>query len=343
MYIRVFFLSFFISSLVIFSYQSLACTRILLNKHHDAILVGRTMDWSDEEMNTKFFVYPRGMLRKGSNSGNTLQWQSKYGSIVTTAYDNYTTDGMNEKGLAAHILSLKESDYGTRNEALPSLSLMMWAQFYLDNFSTVDEAVNYTKQTAFQILPFYLPKLQHWIKLHLALEDASGDSVIIEYIKGEVHIYHHASYKVLTNSPTYDKHLKYLQAYQSKQTDSDDHPLPGTTNSPDRFIRAHFYSTRMPRTAKTREAISQMQSVINNVAQPYGKETVQRDDISPTLWRVISDLTNKVYYFNLSTHLNTIWITLNKFNLQPGSSVMEYSPSENEDIAGDISTKFHPI
>lgn len=330
---RLFLLFFFSLFLLGITEISAACTRIVITDKQQGVMVGRTMDWSDKNMNTHLLVYPQGQVRKGGENGLTLDWIAKYGSIVATAYEDYTTDGMNEKGLAAHILWLDESDYGVRDEKLPGLSVMLWTQFYLDNFATVAEAVRFTETTAFQLLPFYHEGVKKWIKLHLALEDSKGDSAIIEYIDGKPHIYHHPSYTVLTNSPTYDKHLKSIS----------DQPLPGTTDSDHRFARATFYSTRMPSAKSTRMQIAYMQSVINNVAQPYGVKTPERHDVSPTLWRVITDLTNGVYYFYSSTSLNMIYTSLKKFNLRPGSPVMRLDLVKYPDLAGEVTTAFQPI
>src|SRR5262249_17348718 len=149
-----------------------ACTRIL-KSGHQTVMVGRTMDWGRKDMNTKLWVYPRGILHIGSTSINPLKWISKYGSIVATAYDRITTDGINERGLAANILWLDEADYGVNHDKLPSMSVKMWAQFYLDNFQTVDEAIRFTESSTFQLLPYWEPQSKKWIKLHMSLEDAS--------------------------------------------------------------------------------------------------------------------------------------------------------------------------
>ena len=41
----------------------------------------------------------------------TVNWTSKYGSVIATGYDIGTCDGMNEKGLVASLLFLPESVY----------------------------------------------------------------------------------------------------------------------------------------------------------------------------------------------------------------------------------------
>lgn len=313
------------------------CTRILKAGFNQAVMVGRTMDWGLVEMKTNLRVYPQGIHREGSKLVNPLKWTSKYGSIVATAYENITTDGMNDRGLAANLLWLDETNYGVRNEQLPGLSVLMWAQFYLDNFQTVNEAVRFTETTSFQMLAFRHPVFKKWVRVHLSLEDASGDSAIIEYINGRPHIYHHRSYTVLTNSPTYDQQLKNLPEYRAM---SDDHPLPGSTNSVDRFIRAAFYVHRLPESSPANDELAELRSVIHNVAEPYGVSSPERDDISPTIWSCIADLSHRIYYFNESKSLNTFWVELDRFNLRQGAPIMHLDSAEMNGLAGEVSEKF---
>lgn len=325
--------------LIITTFQSsvFACTRILYSTNAKAILVGRNMDWSLNNMQTHLMVYPRGIMRDGKVATNPLTWVSKYGSVVATAYEAITTDGVNEKNLAAHILWLNESDYGLRDEKIPGLSVMMWMQFYLDNFASVAEAVRFTQTSSLQLAPFFHPITKKWIKLHLALEDAQGDSAIIEYTNGKVQIYHDKRYAVLTNSPTYDLQLKHW--YQQK-----DKALPGTTNSEDRFVRGSFYVNHMPTDSiSIKRELSELLSLMDNVAQPFGVDSVERPGVSPTLWKSVIDLTHGVYYFRAEDSLNMIWVELNKFNFRAGAPVMDLAINKYPELTGEVSSYFKPI
>ncbi len=73
-----------------------ACTRVVYHGPANTILTGRTMDWK-EDSRSNIWIFPRGMQRSGEISKNPLRWTSKYGSVVTAAYDICSTDGMNEK------------------------------------------------------------------------------------------------------------------------------------------------------------------------------------------------------------------------------------------------------
>lgn len=101
---------------------------------------------------------------------NTLTWKPKYGTVMT--YSQAVTDGINEKGLAGHLLFLIENDFGQFDPASTSLSVSLWLQYYLDNFATVEEAVSFTRDTPFKIVPATLDGVK--VGVHLALEDATG-------------------------------------------------------------------------------------------------------------------------------------------------------------------------
>jgi len=327
---------FSVLSMLALSHSIFACSRILITPKGQSVMIARTMDWF-EDMKTNLWVYPRGMQRDGAGAVNSMQWKSKYGSIVATGYDIVVTDGINEKGFAAHVLALPESDYGVRDPSLPGMSVLLWAQYYLDNFKSVADAVNFTEKNSFQIERYFEPKINKYVNLHLALEDSTGDSAIIEYINGTVHVYHASDYNVLTNSPSLDQQLVNLKQYSGFGGDK---PLPGTTDPADRFVRASYYAMHLPEVTNTKDELTQLLSVIRNVSAPYGVSSPERPRAIPTIWTTISDLTNKVYYFNAVTSLNMVYAQLDKFNLEQGAPVMELDLVNNPDLAGDVTNDF---
>src|SRR5262245_50946485 len=53
---------------------------------------------------------------------NSAKWTSKYGSLVISAYEAGSADGMNEKGLVANLLYLADADFG-KADGKPMLSI----------------------------------------------------------------------------------------------------------------------------------------------------------------------------------------------------------------------------
>ena len=76
------------------------------------------MDWK-ENIPTNLYILPRGIFRQGYDTGNTVRWTSRYGSIVASGYEMGTSEGMNEKGLVASLLYLPETVYSQPGDTRP--------------------------------------------------------------------------------------------------------------------------------------------------------------------------------------------------------------------------------
>jgi penicillin V acylase-like amidase (Ntn superfamily) len=194
-----------VTAAAIMAGHALACTRALYVGDDHTVITGRTMDWK-EDMRTNLWVLPRGIERDGAAGPRSPHWTASYGSVVASGYDIGTADGMNEKGLVANMLYLDESDYGPPDPSRPHLAISLWAQYVLDNFATVAEAVAALQSEPFQVVTDKLPNGAR-AQLHLSLSDASGDSAVLEYVAGKLVIHHGHQYDVMTNSPTYDQQL----------------------------------------------------------------------------------------------------------------------------------------
>jgi penicillin V acylase-like amidase (Ntn superfamily) len=58
-----------------------------------------------------------------------------------------------------------------------------------------------------------------------------------------------------------------------------------------------------------------------------------------TEYRTVMNLTDKRYYFELTTSPNVIWADLLKMNLKPGASVMVLNPDDIA-LSGNVTDKF---
>lgn len=316
-----------------------ACTRVLWNDNKLAVVTGRSMDWP-ESTEPKLTVFPRGMARDGGRLGpetiiaeNPAKWTSKYGSIVTTIYGIGSVDGLNEKGLGAHLLFLTATDFGARDAGMPGLHAGLWAQYVLDNAATVEEAL-----AALDKVQVVMAEARgHKATVHLALEDAGGDSAIVEYIGGKPVIHHGRDYRIMTNDPPYDEQLALLAELDFSNPTSE-MPLPGNVNPRDRFQRAAYYSALLPDPKSEQEAIAGILAIIRNVSVPFGAP-YKGFGIYNTEYRTALNLTGKRYFFELTTSPNVIWADLAKFDLAPGAPVMALDP-DNSALSGDVSGAF---
>jgi penicillin V acylase-like amidase (Ntn superfamily) len=157
------------------------CTRAVYQGPDGTIITVRSMDWATD-LGSNLWIFPRGMQRVGAVKPGGLAWTSKYGSVVASAFEAATTDGMNEKGLVANLLYLAESDYGdpvAQAKEKAGLCISDWAQYVLDNFATVAAAVKALKKEPFFVAAVESPD-GHAGTVHLAITDPTGDIAIFE-------------------------------------------------------------------------------------------------------------------------------------------------------------------
>jgi penicillin V acylase-like amidase (Ntn superfamily) len=314
------------------------CTRAMWSDNGHAVLVGRNMDWL-EDMATNLWALPRGRRRRGLDEGDALEWDVAHGSLVATDKDRATTDGMNERGLGAHLLWLSEADFGAPDDKLPGVAISLWAQLFLDRFSTVAECVEFVDRTPFQVRTVADPDTGAPATVHLALDDAGGDSAVIEYAGGKPRVYHDAAYAVVTNSPPFDDQLAHLRHYQGF---GGEQPLPGTAEPADRMVWASYYLQHLPRPRSRSEAIAQLLSVMRNAAQPFGVPDPSTPNVSSTLWRSLSDLSHRIYYFESSFSPNLIWAKLDNLRFGKGAPPTRLNLASESDYVGEVSDRFVP-
>jgi len=316
-----------------------ACTRVVYKGPNNTIITARSMDFSIP-IPSNLWLFPRGIERDGSTGKNTVKWTSKYGSMTTSSWDIAVSDGMNEKGLVANILWLVSSSYpefkkeGTGKNGL---AVSLWAQYALDNFATVAEAVAQFKKEEFVVVTDFIPGTDKYTTVHLSLSDASGDNAILEYINGKLVIHHDPSYTVMTNDPIFEEQLAINEYWKGIPGNIF---LPGTNRAADRYVRASYYIKAIPQTDDTRIAIAGAFSVIRQCSVPYGISTEGFPNLSTTRWRTVSDQKNLVYYFEDALSPNAIWVDLKKLDFTAKGPVKKLALDKNQIYAGETSADF---
>jgi penicillin V acylase-like amidase (Ntn superfamily) len=316
-----------------------ACTRLVYLGANEQVITARSMDWKSD-VGTNLWLFPRGMKRTGEAGPNSLQWTSRYGSVIASGYDIATTDGMNEAGLVANVLWLVESSYPKYDGKKPGLSLAAWAQYVLDSFATVQEAVDALSAEPFIIVTDRVPGEDRLATLHLSISDATGDSAIVEYIGGKQVIHHDRQYQVMTNSPVFEEQLALNEYW--KQIGGTV-MLPGTNRAADRFARASFYVNAIPKAENPNEALASVFSVIRNTSVPYGITTPNEPNISSTRWRTVSDQKRKLYFFESALTPNVFWVDLTKVDFSENSGVvkkLDLGPNQANTFAGAVNNQF---
>jgi choloylglycine hydrolase len=141
----------------------------------------------------------------------------------------------------------------------------------------------------------------------------------------------------MTNDPPYDEQLELLEELDFSHPSAET-PLPGNVDARDRFQRAAYYSAMLPEPASEREAAASVFSIVRNVSVPFGAP--YRDlGIYDTEYRTVCDLTNRRYFFELTTSPNVIWTELDQLNFSPDAQVIALDPDDIE-LSGDVSGSY---
>ncbi|WP_082370518.1 linear amide C-N hydrolase [Novosphingobium sp. ST904] len=317
-----------------------ACTRAVYLGPERNIITARSMDWKSDIV-SNLWILPRGIARSGEAGPNSIKWTSKYGSVIVSGYDVSSTDGVNEKGLNANMLWLVESEYPHFDgKGKPGLTIAAWAQYALDNFATVAEAVAALEKEPFIVVTDNVPGENRLTAVHLSLSDAGGDSAIFEYIGGKLVIHHGREYQVMTNSPTFDEQLA-LNSYWKGIGGTT--MLPGTNRAADRFARASFYINAIPKEPDPNKALAAVFSVIRNASVPYGINTPDQPNISSTRWRTVFDHKRGLYFFESALTPNTFWIDVRKidFSRETGKvKMLDLGPNQDHTFSGEANGQF---
>jgi penicillin V acylase-like amidase (Ntn superfamily) len=317
-----------------------ACTRVVFLGANGEVITARSMDWK-VDIGTNLWIFPRGIQRSGEAGPNSVKWTSRYGSLIASGYDVSTTDGMNEKGLVANLLWLAESEYPTLHATKPGLALSLWAQYVLDNFATVQEAVEALSPEPFTVVTANVPGEERMATVHLSISDATGDSAIIEYVAGKQVIHHDRKYQVMTNSPIFEKQLAMEEYWQEIGGTIF---LPGTNRAADRFARASFYINAIPKDQSPDLAVASVFSVIRNASVPYGITTPGQPNISSTRWRTVADQKRLVYFFESAITPNVFWVDMKGIDFSEHGQVMKLDLGKEQSnvFAGNAAKDFKP-
>ena len=125
-----------------------ACSVFARSDASGRFIVGKNFDWiSNDGM---IVINPRGLSRSSFQAG-VSKWTSKYGSLAFTPFGpGLPVSGMNEHGLV--VETLVDLDFDGKLAEEGHLVSLEWAQYLLDNFRTVSEAVSFAKEHPFDQL-----------------------------------------------------------------------------------------------------------------------------------------------------------------------------------------------
>lgn len=337
------------------SYTAFACTDLKITAKDGTVVIARSMEFA-LDLDSKITILPKGQERQSTAPDGTQgkKWTSKYGSVAIKVFDaDIANDGMNEAGLATSALWLPGTQYqqvpeGQNSNAILINDLIFWI---LDNFKTVDEVKQALKNTF--VWGKKMPQLgDKYPPLHIVVHDASGQSMVVEFIDGKQNI-HDNKLGVTTNSPTFDWHMTNLRNYLTL-TSKNVQPkslagqmlsgtgnssgwigLPGDWTPPSRFIRTTALVTAASKPANQRDAINLGNHILSSIDIPFGvveDSTHKKPIYDYTQWTVIKDLTNRKFYFRTYHNMTLRLIDLTKLNFAPEAKAKTLKMEQGNDI-----------
>ncbi len=96
----------------------------------------------------------------------------------------------------------------------------------------------------------------------------------------------------------------------------------------------------LPEPVDEREAVASVLAIMRNVSVPFGAP-YKDVGIYNTEYRTVIDITNKRYFFELSTLPNVIWADLNRIDFSEGSGVRLLDP-DSMALSGDVTARYAP-
>ena len=283
------------------------CTTFFLQQNGQMVF-GRNYDWvADAGM---VCTNQWGLVKTSIKNpdGNTISWVSLYGSITFNQYGKeFPTGGMNEKGLVVELMWLDGTAYPQPDER-PSVDVLQWIQYQLDNHSTIEEIIASDK--TIRITSKGTP-------LHYLVADANGHAASIEFLDGKMNVHKgdDLPMPVLTND-TYTRSI----ASHSNRTSREN-------NSLERFSTVCNMIQQYKSEAPGRSLVDESFAILDKVAQG-----------DYTKWSIVYDISNKKIYFKTADNKNIKSFSFAQFDLsckQPSKMF-----NMNQEAKGDISKNF---
>lgn len=312
------------------------CTNFKLKSEDQAIIVGRTMEFG-VDLKSRIVTFPRdySFTANAPDGMTPLSWKGQYGLIGPDSFGlDVLSDGMNEKGLYVGCLYLPgyakymEPSSNQNGNLISQNDVSLWM---LSQFETVDEIKE--KIANITVWGMTYPGLGI-VPIHYAVHDAQGNSIVIEYTEGKLHVYDNPV-GTLTNSPEFPWHVINLSNFvnlsannvpELKLTGNTLKPsgegsgmlgLPGDFTPPSRFIRATALTQSAIPGKTAEEEVKIAFHILGSFDIPTGLTREKKGDhtyYEYTQWMTVADLTNKIYYFRTYENPGTLKIDLTKLN-----------------------------
>jgi len=320
------------------------CTSFTIGDAKTGVIYARTWEFTLDLL-TEFMVVPAGTSltatdKKADVGHGGLTWEAKYDTVGTNALKlPLMLDGVNEKGLSYGSLNFPASaGFPEVSDADQSKSLCTaeLGLFLLTTCADVKEVRKVLPDVLIQAVP--LKQYGNVAPpLHYTIHDKSGESIVVEYVDGELNVYDNPT-TVMTNEPSFPMQLSNLAQYQSitnfpappievegasyaaASSGEGTVGLPGGFIATSRFVRAFWYSHFAVPHKTPEEGVQTARHIINSFDIPPGSvmtpggtgESGGVTGAEITQWTDIIDLENSVIYASSYKHPNLVRVEVKK-------------------------------
>ena len=253
-----------------------ACTTFVL-EGDGRILFGRNLDW--DWANGLVIVNARDVMKRSFvlPGEQPAFWTSKYGSVTFNQFgQDMPYGGMNEKGLVIENMWLDETQYA-KPDGRPTINLLQWIQYQLDNCQTVDEVLATDAKLR-------VDAPNGAATIHYLVCDAKGDCATIEFLNGKM-VSHQGSElpdRALANS-TYEESLAYAKAHPEAAS-SLNRPLTQPASLPRFEHAADRVAAFKPKSPQA--DLNYAFTTLDQVCQPHY-----------TVWQIVYDVAARQIHF----------------------------------------------
>lgn len=162
------------------------CSTISASDGTGGSLFGRNFDWGYCTSMIVQTAPPQGYVSISTvnmdflNIGIDSLSEEMRMRILSAAAPYAPMDGMNEKGLCVAVLMIEDRPAFSQDTGKPDLTTTTAVRLLLDRAASVDEAV--------ELLSQYDLHASAGMMVHFAIADATGRSVVVEYIDNEMNV-----------------------------------------------------------------------------------------------------------------------------------------------------------
>jgi choloylglycine hydrolase len=128
--------------------------------------------------------------------------------------------------------------------------------------------------------------------------------------------------------------------------------LPGTSRAADRFVRTSFLRGALPAQSAVKyisgtpqqnfkfQAPMAVLSLMRSVGTPLGFSLEDQPWVSSTIWRTVSDSTDRVVVYDSAMAPATFWVKLDELDLKQGAPVKKLQLAGGRSYSGNAKDQF---